>query len=70
MGHIVRAGGQLVTGDCSDIMWELLVTEEFGLLLSYLCVFMTDDYFKILNCNYTIIISSFKKIIELLNNRY
>lgn len=47
MGHIVRVGGQVVTGDCSDIMRELLVTHEFGLLLSYLC----DDYFKILNCN-------------------
>lgn len=51
MGHIVRMGGQVVTDDCNDIMRELLVTDGFVLLLSSLCVFMTDNYFKILNCN-------------------
>lgn len=51
MGHVVRVGGQVVRGDYSDIMRELLITDEFVLLLSYLHVFMTDNYFKILNCN-------------------
>lgn len=60
-------GRVVVMADCSDIMRELLVTDEFIVVFSYLHVFMTNSYFKRLNWNWAIIILSSKKIIELLN---
>lgn len=36
-------------GDWSDVMKELLVIDEFLIVLSYLYLFMTDNYFKTLN---------------------
>lgn len=51
-GHGRWAEGSYVgdfQGDWSDVMRKLLVIDEFLIVLSYLHLFMTDNYFKTLN---------------------
>ena len=62
-GHGRWAEGSYVgdfQGDWSDVMRKLLVIDEFLIVLSYLHLFMTENYFKTLNWNWAIIILTLK----------